>query len=88
MGSAPKEIGGHEELTGGLGREVEAQAEEIIGEGRSSGSVPWCGGVEERRSSGERSGKEGSSGAPYIGGEGKGMGRPRRWVGFRRWRPP
>jgi hypothetical protein len=37
-GRIPKERGEYTELTGGLGREVEAPAEEIDGEGRSSGS--------------------------------------------------
>jgi hypothetical protein len=82
MGSAPKEIGGHEELIGGLGSVVEAPAEEIIGEGRSSGSVPWCGGVEERRSSGERCG-EGRElwGSLYRWrGEGDGTAEAVGWV--------
>jgi hypothetical protein len=36
---------------------------------------------------GSGAGKERSSGAPYIGGEGKGKGRPRRWAAAHR-RPP
>jgi hypothetical protein len=38
MGKEPKERRGCGELTEGLGREVEAPAEEIDGEGRSSSS--------------------------------------------------
>jgi hypothetical protein len=51
-GRAPKGRGRLEELTGGLGREVEAPAEEIGGEGQSFGSVSlgrWCRGEEEIR---------------------------------------
>jgi hypothetical protein len=63
MGRALKGIGRLEELTGGLGREVEASAEEIGGEGRSSGSVSFvqqCRGEEELR--GAVRGREGALG--------------------------
>jgi hypothetical protein len=39
MGKEPKERGGCGDLTGSLGREVEAPVEEIDGEGRSSGGL-------------------------------------------------
>jgi hypothetical protein len=75
-GKTPKERGGHEDLTRGLGEVGEAPTEEIDGEGRSSGSS-------FRVVRGEA-----GLGAPYIGGEGKGKGCPRRRGGFRQWPAP
>jgi hypothetical protein len=61
-GRTPKERRGHVDLTRGLGEVGEVPAEEIDGEGRSSGSS-------FRVVRGEA-----GLGAPYIGGEGTGRG--------------
>jgi hypothetical protein len=77
MGKEPKERGGCGELTGGLGREVEAPAEEIDGEGRSSGGLFVEATLRGRVGAEERCDMLESSGSPFIGprGEEEGGGR-------------
>jgi hypothetical protein len=82
-GRAPKGRGGLEELTRGLGREVEARAEEIDGEGRSSGSVPWCSGAAHEGNRGEEVRGEAGLWGALIRWRGKWRGAERRWLGGR-----
>jgi hypothetical protein len=65
------------ELTGGLGRELEAPAEEIDGEGRSSGGLFVAAMLRGRVGAEERCEVLGSSGSPFIGRRG------REWRGGR-----
>jgi hypothetical protein len=74
MGKEPKERGGCGELTGGLGREVEAPGEEIDGEGRSSGGLFVVATLRGRVGAEERCEKLGSSGSPFIEPRGEGEG--------------
>jgi hypothetical protein len=77
MGKEPRERGGCGELTECLGREVEAPAEEIDGEWRSSGGLFVAATLRRRVGAKERCEMLGSLGSPFIGprGEGEGGGR-------------
>jgi hypothetical protein len=93
---APKGRGRLEELTGSLGREVEATVEEIDGKGgrRGSGSGEASGSARRRGEKGKWCGRIRGWCPPFIQGGGAGGRAQRRWAAGTpvatikaRWRP-